>query len=81
MSDRAGKIAGMDTPANRPRVTLEPALEEQVALMGPGQRLALARVYARWARQLRVSAKILEQPAELRKPPLRKLPRSHLVRN
>lgn len=50
------------------RVRLEPALEEHAALLNPSQRRALARVYQRWARQLRVSAKILEADQQRPKP-------------
>ena len=43
------------------KVTLEPELEEEVALYTPSQRLELARKMERWARQLRVSAFILRR--------------------
>lgn len=56
------------------RVRLEPSLEIQVITLSPVQRRALARVYERWARQLRVSAKILERDQLPRpKPQLRPL--------
>ncbi len=42
-------------------VTLEPELEEEASLWTPGQRRAFASKLERWARQLRVSAFILER--------------------
>lgn len=42
------------------RVTLEPALQEVAALWSPAKRREMARVFARWARQLRVSANIID---------------------
>jgi hypothetical protein len=45
----------------RARVTLEPELEQVVALYTPGQRMELAWKFERWARQLRVSAFILRR--------------------
>ena len=46
----------------RPLVLLEPELQQMAELWSVSKRLAMARVYARWARQLRVSAKILGKP-------------------
>jgi len=43
---------------------LEPALEKQVVGLSPEDRLSLARVYERWARQLRRS--IAEKAALVR---------------
>lgn len=66
----------------RVRIRLEPALEERTALMNAAQCRALARVYARWARQLRVKAKILELDRQpVRRPPLRPLPARRLALN
>lgn len=45
----------------RQLVTLEPELQEEVGLYTVSQRLELARKFARWARQLRVSAVILRR--------------------
>ena len=64
------------------RVRLEPGLEEEVSLLTPAQRVALARKFQRWARQLRVSARIilrdeLPQP----RPSLKPLPRRRLSWN
>jgi hypothetical protein len=47
----------------RPLVILEPTLELQACVLSPAERRSLARVYARWAHQLRVSAAILEAHA------------------
>ena len=44
-------------------VILEPELEEEACLWTPGQRRAFAGKLERWARQLRVSAFILERRA------------------
>jgi hypothetical protein len=43
------------------RVRLEPALEQEAALWPAAKRRAMARKLERWARQLRVSAEILER--------------------
>jgi len=42
-------------------VSLEPELEAQAALLTPAQRLALARKFQRWARQLEISAAIMRR--------------------
>jgi hypothetical protein len=42
------------------RVVLEPTLESKVHCWTACQRRELARTFERWARQLRVSAKILD---------------------
>jgi hypothetical protein len=63
-------------------VTLEPELEEEASLMTPAQRLALARKFERWARQLRVSAFILDRVYSPKpRPSLRALTRRKLVLN
>ncbi len=55
---------------NSSRVTLEEKLEARAALWSPAKRLEMARMLERWARQLRVSAKIMlrdlnyQQPAK-----------------
>lgn len=46
------------------RVTLEPELEEEVCLMTLHQRKMLLKKLNRWAKQLRISIKILEADAE-----------------
>lgn len=43
------------------RVILEPELQPEVETMNSWQRLKLARKFERWARQLRVSAFILNR--------------------
>jgi hypothetical protein len=63
-------------------VTLEPELEEEASLMTPAQRLALARKFERWSRQLRVSAFILDRVyAPKPRPFLKVLTRRRLVLN
>lgn len=54
------------------RITLEPELEVIAGHLDPLDRLRLAAIYARWARQLRVSARALRPPPK----PLPRLPRS-----
>jgi hypothetical protein len=44
----------------KPRVVLEPTLESKVYGWTACQRRELARTFERWARQLRVSAKMLD---------------------
>lgn len=53
-------------PKEKARIRLEPELEIQVVTFTPSQRRALARIYLRWARQLFVSAKILDGPSSSR---------------
>ena len=66
----------------RSRVTLEPELEEVVALYTPGQRMELAQKFERWARQLRVSAFILRRAVTpTGRAVLRVLPRRRLALN
>jgi hypothetical protein len=47
--------------SKRSPVVLEPGLEEEALLMTPAQRRAAARKFRRWARQLEVSANILDK--------------------
>jgi hypothetical protein len=58
------------------RVTLEPELEQIAALWGPLHRLEMAAKLERWARQLRVSARITlrDRARTSPKPVLRPLP-------
>lgn len=65
------------------RVTLEPQLEERAALWNPAKRVRMARIFERWARQLRVSARIISGDAEPRRHPraLQPLPRRKLELN
>ena len=42
------------------RVILEPSLEELAALWSPAKRVEMARKMERWARQLLISAAILQ---------------------
>lgn len=49
------------------RIQLEPSLEIQAATLNARQCRALADVYERWTRQLRVKAKILELDSSLRR--------------
>jgi hypothetical protein len=57
----------------RPRVELEPELEEIAALWPAAKRFEMARKFRRWARQLRVSGFILFHDSH--RPAPRELPR------
>lgn len=50
-------------------VKCEPELEEEAALLNPYQRREMARMFERWAHQLRVSAAVLE--SDDKRPPRR----------
>lgn len=50
------------------RVRLEPELEEEVWHLPPHRRRALARRFYRWAKQLWVSAAIIEADTVRRRP-------------
>jgi hypothetical protein len=64
------------------RVTLEPALENRASLWSPAKRREAALTFARWARQLIISAEILERDLErLAQPHLKGLPRRELIKN
>ena len=66
----------------RNRVTLEPELEEIALLWGANKRLVVAAKLERWARQLKVSAKIMiKDSSHVRRPSLRALPRLKAVLN
>ena len=56
----------------RPLVVLEPLLQIQVITYDANQRRRLGHVYLRWARQLFVSARVIEKasglPVRRRKP-------------
>ena len=79
MSKVVCEACGMKKTNNRCPVVLEPELEEEAALMTPSQRRAFAEMLERWARQLKVSAVILERRAGLRpRPSLAPLPRRRL---
>jgi len=66
----------------RARVTLEPELEQVVALYTAGQRVELAWKFERWARQLRVSAFILRRAREpMKHAVLKALPPRRLALN
>lgn len=51
------------------RVTLEPTLQEQAALWSPAKRIEMARKLERWARQLIISAAILQADSGPPAPP------------
>jgi hypothetical protein len=66
------------------RVVLEPELEAMAALWPPAKRLEMARIFSRWARQLRVSSFIMTTDARGRvfpRPSLPKIPRRKMVLN
>lgn len=68
------------------RVILEPQLEEEASLLTPEKRRELAKQFRRWARQLEVSAFIMENDrrrarAKQPTPSLRDLPIFVLRRN
>lgn len=52
----------MKQPSSQ-RVILEPKLEVMAALWSPAKRLEMANMFARWARQLRVSSFIMTTDA------------------
>lgn len=67
-------------------VSLEPDLEKETALLTPAQRRVLAGKYRRWARQLEISAFIMNRNQESAGAPpaahgLKPVPRRSLVRN
>ena len=63
-------------------VTLEPELEAEASLWTPAQRRAAAKKMRRWARQLDISAVILERHTAPRpKATLKPVPRRKLVLN
>jgi hypothetical protein len=63
-------------------VTLEPELEEAAALMTAHERRMMAKRLRRWARQLEVSAFILDRVYAPKPPPaLKVLPARRLVLN
>ena len=53
------------------RITLEPELEALAGGLGVFDRLLLAEKFARWERQLRISATILARPTSKRQRPPR----------
>ena len=55
------------------RVILEPTLESKVSCWSSCQRRELARKFERWARQLRVSAKMLDLDDAPKPPPRLKI--------
>jgi hypothetical protein len=57
-----GMLAGM----LKKRVTLEPELEVVAGHLDAFDRLQMAAKLARWAHQLRVSARVLRQPTSTR---------------
>ncbi|MGH7942733.1 MAG: hypothetical protein ACREE6_10310 [Limisphaerales bacterium] len=58
------------------RVVLEPKLEAIAALWPPAKRLEMAKMFSRWARQLRVSSFIMTTDARGRVFPRPALPKS-----
>ncbi len=63
-------------------VILEPALERRAALWSPAKRRFVARKFQRWARQLIISAAVMDRRAAPAPPPrLKALPRRKLTLN
>ena len=74
----------MKTNNYKIRVILEPELQEVAALWPAAKRFAAAEKFARWAHQLRISAKIIAsdaRSADCRPPSLPKLARRKAVLN
>lgn len=74
------------TPGKAGRVALEPRLEAIAGMLSARDRRELARKFKRWARQLDISAFIMESDhrracAKLPTPVLKRLPLHVLVRN
>ena len=61
MSDPRGEAARMKSDKKFCPVTLEPSLEEDAALLTAHERRMLAKRFRRYARQLEVSAFILDR--------------------
>jgi len=73
---------GVKTEMKYCPVTLEPELEEEASLMTAAQRREFALKLERWARQLRVSAFILDRTSAPRpRPSLTYVPRRRLLLN
>lgn len=66
---------------NAKRVKLEPILEERACLWAPAKRRLMASLYERWARQLRISAAILERDCMPKPRGLVRLPKRKLSLN
>ena len=82
MSKPACNPWGVKTKRKYCPVTLEPELEEEASLMTSGQRREFARKLERWARQLRVSAVILDRISVPKpRPSLAYVPRRRLLLN
>jgi hypothetical protein len=64
MSMAASETSLMKKEKCRPRVTLEPELEEIAGAWPAAKRFEMARKFARWAQQLKVSAKIMTADAQ-----------------
>lgn len=60
---------------------MEPELEFRYGVLGWTERLALARELERWARQLRVTARMLEPKPRGGPPRLKRLPVETLRKN
>ncbi len=82
MSQPPCNSRGVKTTRKYSPVTLEPDLEEEASLMTAVQRREFARKLERWARQLRVSAVILDRISAPKPPPsLAYVPRRRLLLN
>ena len=71
----------MKTKNNLSRVQLEPELELEAALWTPERRRVVADKLERWARQLRISAAIMERDRLVSPPRLRAARLRYVVLN
>jgi hypothetical protein len=64
MSMATPETARMKKEKCEPRVKLEPELEEIAGSWPAAKRFEMARKFARWAQQLKISAKIMSADAQ-----------------
>jgi hypothetical protein len=69
---------GARKPRRRPRVALEPELEEVAAMWSAAKRFEMARKFLRWSRHLRISAFILFHDSHRPAPPFLGLRKARL---
>jgi hypothetical protein len=78
---KPNQLLNSSAPTTRIRVTLEPELEKRAALWPPAKRRKAASVYARWAKQLRLSAAIMERDEAKPRPSFKALAARHQALN